>query len=421
MEKLGIEVVGAWDEIEQILIDIQRLREKKQQDNFLDIHFDEQSLERFNEVVIQTYSSKSDTVKAIMCMLDQEVREEAPEIYMDVSWMTSDVLSQLIHSENLCEKPFVCHQLVNLRTTEESKDGLIENFQILHQVLPYAFAFHKEYDIRYTYTTRMPEGQIRYPWPHYIVTHKHVILCSEDKYHTLIITNEQAAQCYRRELEKIIRSYRPLFTYQGLSGEGIQKYRRMSENSEIHVIYEECPCIALMVPEKMQEQFKQDPEIGKYAQAYFEQNMTVASRFVNIFGMKEIKYFIQTGHLPGVFDEYFCVENVDERRGMIECFHQHLLAHTRRFYMVNEEKFTNCDGFGIELFGKSKIMFYSTSVEFPFGFITIDEPGICEVFLSYFEHLIDSEYLYSLEETIVQYEKMVEEYFEEGQLKGSAE
>ena len=129
--------------------------------------------------------------------------------------------------------------------------------------------------------------------------------------------------------------------------------------------------------------------------------------------MQGVKRFIKTGHLPGVFDEYFSVDKIEGRRALIENFHQHLLARTRRFYMINEEKFTECGGYGIELFGKNKVVFYSTSTDFPFGFITIDEPGISEVFFSYFDNLLESEYLYSEEETIAQYEEMVEETFRE--------
>ena len=34
----------------------------------------------------------------------------------------------------------------------------------------------------------------------------------------------------------------------------------------------------------------------------------------------------------------------------------------------------------------------STSDEFPFGFISIDEPGISEMFASYFDNLVQSKY-----------------------------
>ena len=50
-----------------------------------------------------------------------------------------------------------------------------------------------------------------------------------------------------------------------------------------------------------------------------------------------------------------------------------------------------------------------TSDEFPFGFISIDEPGISEMFASYFDNLVQSKYVYSIEETITKWEEMVEQ------------
>ena len=57
--------------------------------------------------------------------------------------------------------------------------------------------------------------------------------------------------------------------------------------------------------------------------------------------------------------------------------------------------------------------FCTTSDDIPFGFIMLDEPGICETFYSYMENLLDSKYLYSKEETIVKFEEMVRACFSE--------
>ena len=84
-------------------------------------------------------------------------------------------------------------------------------------------------------------------------------------------------------------------------------------------------------------------------------------------------------------------------------------SHARQFYMINEKEFPIGSSFGIEMYGKRQVVFYSTSKELSFGFISIDEPGIVEAFASYFSHLIDSKYVYGIEESITQYEKMVDQ------------
>lgn len=65
--------------------------------------------------------------------------------------------------------------------------------------------------------------------------------------------------------------------------------------------------------------------------------------------------------------------------------------------MINEETFPVSDGIEIELYRKNKDSLCSTSDEIPFGFIMIDESGICEAFYGYMEDLLDSKYLYSAE------------------------
>ncbi len=92
--------------------------------------------------------------------MEQELEDpDHAEIYMDVSWASKLVLCQLRQSEGNKSEKLTCHQLVNLKQTEHVKDGMLENIQILHQVLPYAFTTHNTYDIRYAYISENSEEQ----------------------------------------------------------------------------------------------------------------------------------------------------------------------------------------------------------------------------------------------------------------------
>lgn len=108
-----------------------------------------------------------------------------------------------------------------------------------------------------------------------------------------------------------------------------------------------------------------DPQIGTYATAYFDMPKVRENQYINIFGMEDIRHFMKTGHLPGVFDHYFYVESIELRKEMLENFHKNLLAHTRQYYMVNEKEFKINSSFGIDVFGQNKVAFCSTSDEFP--------------------------------------------------------
>lgn len=85
IEKLGHSTVEAWDEIQQIIRDIYQLR--KNENSSWCIHFDELSLKSFNTKIVQKYCSEMECLKAIMCVMEQELQApDQAEIYMDVSW-----------------------------------------------------------------------------------------------------------------------------------------------------------------------------------------------------------------------------------------------------------------------------------------------------------------------------------------------
>ena len=405
IEKYGKNIVEVWNEITQTLKEIHRVRKKILEKSYLDIHIDKKSITSINQNLVQEYNSETDIVKAIMCIIEQEILEEkSPEVYMDVSWATPYVLSQLTQSILSEDQPLVCHQMVNLRSVDDSNGNAGGDFQILEQILPYAFVLNEKYDIRYAYVSSTVDENQYFLWPHYIVTHKHVFICSENKFHAILITNKDITQYYHAELEKMIHSYRPMVIYHQNIDEELEAYHNFVEEYTDGVIYEECPSVSLLVSDDMQQQMV-NKNLGN-------SNMS-GTQIINIFGMYGMRDFVKTGHLPGIYYNKFEIESLEERRAMLENFHLHLLAQTRQFHMINEEKFIESNGLGIKLFGKNKIVFYSTDVKFPLGAIVIDEPGICELFYSYFLHLLEEDYVYSVEDTIARFEQLVEEYFQD--------
>lgn len=114
IEKLGHSTVKAWDEIQQIILDIYQLR--KNEKSSWHIRFDELSLKSFNAQIVQKCDSEMDCLKAIMCVMEQELEDpDQAEIYMDVSWASKLVLCQLRQSEGNKSEKLTCHQLVNLK------------------------------------------------------------------------------------------------------------------------------------------------------------------------------------------------------------------------------------------------------------------------------------------------------------------
>ena len=72
-EKLGYETVDSWKEIDACLNDVQKVYEQKASNPMDSIHIDERSMVCFNEQIQHTYTSESECIKAIMCMIEQEI------------------------------------------------------------------------------------------------------------------------------------------------------------------------------------------------------------------------------------------------------------------------------------------------------------------------------------------------------------
>ena len=414
IEKQGWETVEAWHEIVGCLNDIRAVYEKNADISLFAVHMDEKSLENFNKEIQCSYTTESECVKAIMCVIEQEFMEQnTPEIFMDVSWASGMALEQCaltIYTEQSESKNFVCHQLVNLKNTEQARGGILENVKMLRQILPYALAPKNEYDVRYMYVNETHEDQKSYLWEHYIITHQHVLL---KKNHLVVISNKQIADVYREEVMEMMKEYRPLLDFQGFSGEGIRQYRQMINYYDTHLTYEPFPCVALMCPVELRKMILEDPKLKEYAAAFFETPKVPSDHYINIFGMKGIMEFIKTGHLPGMFDSYFVAETMEMRKSMLISFYDQLVAAPRRLYLINEEEFEEGTSFGIELCGRNHVVFSSNAPEYPFGYIFIDESGICDIFSSFFDNFVQSKYVYSIEETIEKYEEIVRNCFEE--------
>ena len=414
IEKLGPETIETWEEIHNMLLDINKLRNKIKDSNIWKVQFDKSILNSNIEGYQGKLLSELDIMKAVMCIIEHEIIEEdKPEVFMDVSYASQYALSQIVESQNITHKQVTCHQFVNLRRTEHSKAGILSNIELLHQVLPYAFAFQDNYDIRYTYV----DGNIydlKYEiMPHYIVTHKHVLLCSHNNYNAILVSDNSIVESYYDELRRMHPNYRPLFIYQGLSGEGIRLYRDMFKSIDTQITVEPIPCIALMAPKELREEKSNDPIVGEYVKKYLVTPDVAPENYINIFGMKKMTHMLQTGHLPGVYDMYIGELDIPTRKAMAYNFLEKLKNHERKFYMLNETNSSLLEEYSIEMYGRSKIVFSTISHDFTFGFITIDEPGICETFYNYILNFIESPNVYGIEESITRYEDMINEWLRE--------
>jgi DNA-binding XRE family transcriptional regulator len=99
IEKVGRSVVEMRDEISGLLENIEIERNRLCIHRLMDVRLDDNAFIDFNGKEIQVLSNQLDIMKAIICLIEEELEEQDnPEIFMDDSWCGGDVLSQLVQT-----------------------------------------------------------------------------------------------------------------------------------------------------------------------------------------------------------------------------------------------------------------------------------------------------------------------------------
>lgn len=387
IEKYGKDIVDIWNQIEDTFKKIGEYKRRAENEKFYKEEFSYDNVARLEHNSVSILQNKNDILKIIIYMIEQEVSEyEYSEMYMDVSWLSQCVLEQLAKYLLFDNDVIKCHHLVNLTPSNVIQKDVCENFTILRQVLPYTFLFNRNYEVRYAYVSDYNESEEYYLWPHYVVTHKHILLFSDEKSPIIFISDEKLVSAYFEKLNTFIDGYRPFEV-------------RLNNNELNHMIQgAECSLIYQKFPEMIL-----DKEV--------EENITDGNEVIYIFGMNGIIEYIEkikrnknNARTDEVIDyEIKAIEKLKH-------IHKHLLKGTYRFYIVKEEYADMCSEVGVKIFENNAIEMSVTDNSRDAFRVVIDEPGICRLFKSYFVHFLEAEYVYSIEESIVQFENVVEAY-----------
>jgi DNA-binding XRE family transcriptional regulator len=336
MEKVGKAAVEMWDEISALLENTGLERNRLCIHRLMEIRFDDNAFIDFNREEIQVLSNELDIMKATICLIEEEIEEQDnPEIYMDDSRCGGYALSQLVQAGTGKKKKVVLHQLIKLKNTDASQktEDELTNIKMLRNILPFAFAFQDKYDVRYSYVSGNEEDNRYYLWPHYIITHRHILLCAEERDEVMLISNQEMAYCYSMRVKKMLSSYRPFLEYELFTGKGISVFNNHVRQSADHIVFEMTPNLIFFLPEEQKELLPVMMDLTACEQILSD--IQQPEETIYFFGLNGLKYFMSTGNWHGIPEIYFHVETLGQRKRFVEAFHQHLLKKTKSFGCSN--------------------------------------------------------------------------------------
>lgn len=158
-------------------------------------------------------------------ILDEINGEDNPELYMDVSWASSSIL-QFICQRSLW-KDIQVHVYMNLNQLNV-RGGSVHNFESIKQILQSVFYMGKNLDARYVYVNDATDGRKYGSFEHYIITHKRVVLFSEDDWKIKIISDLDIAQAFITRQIVRMDSFRTLL----LKNSVVEKLETKSDSVE---------------------------------------------------------------------------------------------------------------------------------------------------------------------------------------------
>lgn len=399
IEKIGKETYYARQEIQDLINGIQKMRRDWNKISYSRKKMLPSDLNR-EGTGIRSLRFDLEIMEAIQYVINKEIdRNETARIDMDLFPKCKYAMQQLIREEKVARNQIICNHYVDfLRGSCEG--SAIENIRMLKMIVPFAFTFHHTYNVLYSYTTAERKDNLNRLWPHFLVTDSCMILFSENENHAVLIENREMIRCYREEIEEFSGKRRALFENQESCKNKFDAYFKRGVKNFPLCIYEGNMCVERMFYPELVEAEKDNPYVCILVNSYNEHIYVERQKpSVCIFSLGGLDEFMESGKLPGIYGQNSRVYTVSERKKMLEYYVESLSDEYIKSYLIKDDVYSIDSGISIELYDGNRLCFISTSGEFPFGIVTINESNICDMFRDYFESLLKSGQVWDEEET----------------------
>lgn len=399
MEKVGKNVYETRKEIQILLAGIQQYQSVWGELLASSINSRNRLTREFMNTSVKMLEYDLDIDEAIHYMIAREIADvDSATIIMNTFDKNAVVFQSLMIEEQDTNKRIICNQYINFIRKNRDDISTIENIRALKEIISFAFAFHQEYKVQYSYISGSRKESEEQLWPNFIIATNAVLLLSGDGMKGMLIEDRGLVKGYRIGMKALDKRYRLLFEV-GNNGEALEeaiyRYQHSASGRFPDVILSAQFDIYQLFYANLYEKEKQNPYVSLVYNMYKNNINNMNKSSVMYFGLSEIERFIESGKLPGIYGEYTRSYSIEERRQMLNMLLKNLAVGNIRKYLLKEEFFDYNSLINIELYGSEKLHFLSLKSKAgdrtPFEFIEIKEQGICEAFQDYFMALKESE------------------------------
>lgn len=361
--------------------------------------------------------SQRELLWAAQELIKEELKTETESyVSMNYSPLSEHVLEVILHLSNNSHQKIRVNQYVNFVKKENQDNININNLNFFKSIVPFAFIFVKEFYVYYSYVSKKKEDQHYEVWPYYIVTKNHVLLFSESMQSGFLYYGKDAATIYTKEIERMQENYRLLFSPQTTGNEPFLNYVDfVHKNTKFKsYVLESHPCFTYMI-QKDWDMIQIRDIIDKERQSLFLDMSTLvyneSANTTSYFALNEMEHFMETGEFPGIYKFALCnVEKMENRKKLLLHFTEAIKNNVYNGRLLNQTLIVISTGLNIEVCENNGLSILSTSEEFPFNMLFIEELEIIETFLHFMQYLGASDMVYTKEETVEQLEGFLSQY-----------
>ncbi|KIR03008.1 hypothetical protein P261_01823 [Lachnospiraceae bacterium TWA4] len=311
------------------------------------------------------------------------------------------IMQQLIQENSKSNKKVFCHQLVNLQRNIHSNlgDGGIRNVEVLKNAIPFLVAFKGEYDLRYSYGSVDENYLGSMIWPNYVISQSKVLLISSDEKSGLLIEDEEIASSYRKEVCRIQKDCKPLFSFVGRDNEVVSYLlRELSQKKFTYAFSQSVSIPELVYNEMVKRDFDGVEIIRSYLGSYNHVKTKNSEKLMTIHGMYGMKKFTQTGLLPGFYENYVGAYSKEARIRMIHDYANYI-RESGNTYLLKEEPSSEETLIEFNLFDQNGVYICISHDQEYIACVYVEESETYDILVDYLHSLIDEEKVYSKEES----------------------
>lgn len=295
--------------------------------------------------------------------------------------------------------------LVPLLKTTNSGARLSENLKVLLNVLPLSFCLKKQYDVSCYYCDTGTADDISLQMPYYFFTSTELVTLSQDFKQAVVYSSPELLALYRENFDTCKKKARPLSHVLTTGMDMTQEYASIFDvSSQPIYIIEPQPCFAYCyTPEMVDAHIRYDIEnrdaFRMQAVEMYKQYQSAITWPTCFFSAQGIWYFVETGRLADLPEQYTTPFSVLERKALLKNLYDSLSSDTLHYRAVNNANWTISNAMTIQLYSNNSLLFVAEYQETVISCL-LCEAQIGAAFHDFFGSLIDTDLVLSKSETL---------------------